>query len=117
MHALLEDLRCAARTLGKTPGFGFLALSMLVLRIDATPAVCGVNGALLRPLSFCLLFHAPKIVYPAMDWEVRGCWTSLCRVTFCSGLTTSLRLVGRPRGFAMIHHTPFSFLIIYTSYL
>src|SRR5260370_16583802 len=38
-------------------------------------------------------------------------WGSSCRkAVFCSGLTTSSRFLGRPRGFDMIHDNPFPYL-------
>src|SRR5665213_761696 len=57
------------------------------------------TAALLRPPEHSRMTRARK----ARDREFRGCCNNCRKVTFCSGLTTSSRFLGRPRGFGMIH--------------
>ncbi|HEY7819580.1 MAG TPA: ADOP family duplicated permease, partial [Vicinamibacteria bacterium] len=52
-EALLLDLKFAARSLGKRPGFAVLSLLTLALGIGAVTSVFSVvNGVLLRPLAY-----------------------------------------------------------------
>jgi putative ABC transport system permease protein len=53
MHGIIQDLRIAARKLGKAPGFSLTVVLMLAVGIGATTAIFSlVEGVLLRPLPF-----------------------------------------------------------------
>ena len=53
MGILLQDLRFALRTLGRTPAFPLAAIGTLAIGIAATTAIFStVNAALLKPLPY-----------------------------------------------------------------
>ena len=61
---------------------------------------------------FCPLAHSRTMrARKARDRELRGCCSSCRNVIFCSGLTTSSRCLGRPRGFDMTPDNPSSLFI------
>src|SRR5215831_13668649 len=64
-HTLIQDLKFAARGLGKNTGFSAMAILTLALGIGATTAIFSVvYGVLLRPLPY------PEADRMVAIWEV-----------------------------------------------
>src|ERR1700681_579423 len=74
MNSLIRDLRFAARTLGKRPGFTLIAVVTLALGIGASTAIFSVvDGVLLRSLPYP---EAERLV------ELQEVTTKGSRITF-----------------------------------
>jgi hypothetical protein len=74
-----RDLRYAARTLRRTPGFAAVAIATLALGIGATTLVYSlVDGVLLRPLPF----REPERVVRIVEVDNEGTLMSLAWLDF-----------------------------------
>jgi putative ABC transport system permease protein len=110
MDQLIHDLRYAARTLGKNPGFATLTVLILALGIGANTAVFSVvHAVLLKPLPFfgpdrlVLLWEdASRIGFPRgtpapanyADWKTQS--QTFEQIETVSGRTMNLTGAGEP---------------------
>jgi predicted permease len=107
---LIHDLRYAARTLGKNPGFATLTVLILALGIGANTAVFSVvHAVLIKPLPFfepdrlILIWEdASRIGFPRgtpapanyADWKAQS--QTFAQIEAVSGWTMNLTGVGQP---------------------
>lgn len=70
MSRLVQDLRCAVRSLVRSPGFTLVAVGVLALGIGATSAIFSfVEGIVLSPLGYR---DPGRLVMVWLDWRGRG---------------------------------------------
>jgi predicted permease len=97
---MFEDLRFAARTLIKNPGFAAAACLTLALGIGANTAVFSVvNGVLLKPLPYP---EPERVVYLARAWTSGATSTTLTawKYDYFRRNTTIFEAVAMHRGWA-----------------
>lgn len=99
MRTLMGDVRYAARTLRRSPGFGAIALLTLALGIGANTAIFSVvQAVLLRPLPF----PAPERLVAVMETRLDRGWTgtSFTHANFWDfeGMNRTFEAVGAMRG-------------------
>ncbi|HKW97212.1 MAG TPA: ABC transporter permease [Bryobacteraceae bacterium] len=117
-----NDMRFAARTLRKSPGFSAIAIATLALGIGANTAIFSVvDGVILRPLSYpeagrLFVIHevvpkfshiAPLIPVNAMHFrEWRGKARSFDQMALIGGFTTNLTGTGEPERLPIARVSP-----------
>jgi putative ABC transport system permease protein len=108
MTGLVQDVRYAARALGRAPGFALVSIVTLALGIAATTIVYSiVDGILLRPLPIrdpdrvvlareFINGAENSVSWPSyLDWEQRQ--TSFSHMAAWRGINTNLTGRGEPR--------------------
>lgn len=105
MQSLWQDLRFAARTLARAPGFTIASLITLALGIGATTAIfSALNGILLRPMPFEGGDRLVHLVQPATRTDEEDVGFSPAEI---GDLRTASRSVS---GIVEYHSMPFNLL-------